>query len=85
MSTLNQNHYLARLRNSLQTISWEPCLLLASGILMVNISWLKWSDLLIDYGEQAYIAWRLSEGAVLYRDIVYFSVPSPPTSMHSYS
>lgn len=75
MSSLNQNHYLARLRNRLQAISWEPWLLVASGIWMVHISWLKWSDLLIDYGEQAYIAWRLSEGAVLYRDIVYFYGP----------
>ena len=68
MSSLNQNHYLARLRNSLQAISWEPWLLLASEILMVNISWLKSSDLLIDYGEQAYIAWRLSTVSVTIRE-----------------
>jgi len=29
----------------------------------------------IDFGEQAYIAWRLSEGSVLYKDIVYFYGP----------
>ena len=75
MNKVTQNQFWAHLRNRLQTISWEPWLLLASGILMANISWLKWPDLVIDFGEQAYIAWQLSEGAVLYRDIVYFYGP----------
>jgi hypothetical protein len=32
-------------------------------------SWRKWSDPLIDFGEQLYSAWQLSQGAVLYRDV----------------
>ena len=75
MNKVTQNQFWALVRNRLQTISWEPWLLLASGILMANLSWLKWPDLVIDFGEQAYIAWQLSEGAVLYRDIVYFYGP----------
>ena len=35
----------------------------------VVTSWRKWSDPLIDFGEQLYSAWQLSEGAVLYRDV----------------
>jgi hypothetical protein len=35
------------------------------------ISWRKWPDPLIDFGLQLYIPWRISEGAVLYRDILY--------------
>ncbi len=42
---------------------------------MAWISWLKWPDLTIDFGEQLYIAWRLSEGEVLYKDINYFYGP----------
>jgi 4-amino-4-deoxy-L-arabinose transferase-like glycosyltransferase len=42
-----------------------------TGLFMASISWLKWPDLLIDFGEQVYIPWRLSEGQVLYRDIAY--------------
>ncbi len=75
MNEINQNQFAAFLRNRIQTIPWEPWLLLLSGIFMASISWLKWPDLVIDFGEQAYIAWRLSEGAVLYRDIVYFYGP----------
>jgi 4-amino-4-deoxy-L-arabinose transferase-like glycosyltransferase len=41
----------------------------ATGLFMASISWLKWPDLLIDFGAQVYIPWRLSEGQVLYRDI----------------
>ena len=77
MNTMNQN--LTRLTNRLQTLSWEPWLLVASGVFMAHISWLKWPDLVIDFGEQAYIAWRLSEGAVLYKDIVYFYGPLSST------
>lgn len=43
--------------------------LAGSAVLFVTISWRKWPDPLIDFGEQLYSAWRLSEGAVLYRDV----------------
>ena len=42
---------------------------------MAWMSWRKWPDLVIDFGEQVYIAWRLAEGEVLYRDIIYFYGP----------
>ena len=45
--------------------------LAATGFFMASISWLKWPDLLIDFGAQVYIPWRLSEGEVLYKDITY--------------
>jgi hypothetical protein len=35
----------------------------------LQISWRKWPDPLIDFGRELYLPWRLSEGAVLYRDI----------------
>jgi len=79
MNTTTLNPPVDRIKNLLLKFSWEPWLLLASGVLMAHISWLKWPDLVIDFGEQAYIAWRLSEGAVLYRDIVYFYGPLSST------
>ena len=75
MKAMQHNQFMTLLKNRLQAISWEPWLLIAVGTLMANISWLKWPDLVIDFGEQAYIAWRLSEGTVLYRDIAYFYGP----------
>ncbi|HXR05641.1 MAG TPA: hypothetical protein VN836_13125 [Verrucomicrobiae bacterium] len=36
-------------------------------------TWRRWPDLIGDFGVQMYIPWRLSEGAVLYRDIFYFT------------
>lgn len=38
-------------------------------VFYLAISWRKWCDPLIDFGDQLYTAWRLSEGAVLYRDV----------------
>lgn len=42
---------------------------------MAWMSWLKWPDIIVDFGIQIYVAWRLSEGDVLYRDIIYFMGP----------
>jgi hypothetical protein len=36
-------------------------------------SWRKWPDLVGDFGMQLYIPWRLSEGAVMYRDAFYIA------------
>ncbi|HTY86694.1 MAG TPA: hypothetical protein VMB80_04455 [Candidatus Acidoferrum sp.] len=35
------------------------------------LSWRRWSDLLVDFGTQLYLPWRISEGKVLYRDMAY--------------
>ena len=42
---------------------------------MLVISWRKWSDLIVDYGQQLYVPWQLAEGQVLYRDIIYIYGP----------
>ena len=38
-------------------------------------SWGGWPDVLIDFGHEVYIPWRLSEGARLYADIAYVQGP----------
>ena len=35
------------------------------------VSWLRWPDVIIDYGQQLYLAWRISQGDLLYRDLFY--------------
>lgn len=40
-------------------------------------TWRRSGDLLIDYGRELYIAWRLSEGAVLYQDVHSLMGPAP--------
>ena len=50
-------------------------ILIAAGCLMASISWLKWPDLLIDFGEQVYLAWQISEGKVIYKDLAYLHGP----------
>ncbi len=32
-------------------------------------SWRKWPDPLVDFGRELYVPWRLSHGALLYRDV----------------
>jgi len=60
-------------------VSWPrlagPAILIAAGLLMASISWLKWPDLLIDFGEQVYLAWQISEGKVIYKDLAYLYGP----------
>lgn len=43
--------------------------------------WGKWSDVLIDYGRELYVPWRLSQGATLYRDVASFNGPLAPWLM----
>ena len=42
-------------------------------IFAAAISWRRWPDLLVDFGGQLYMPWRISHGAVLYRDLFYFA------------
>lgn len=35
----------------------------------------KWGDILTDYGREVYLAWQLSEGKVLYKDIAHYFGP----------
>jgi hypothetical protein len=58
--------------------------LLFGGILAVlvvfflNLSWRKWPDPQIDFGRELYLPWRLSQGAVLYRDLQHMYGPFSP-------
>lgn len=42
-------------------------------VLAAALTWRKWPDVLIDFGTQLYIPWRLGNGAVLYRDLFYIA------------
>jgi len=41
-------------------------------------TWGTWPDVQIDFGREAYVAWRLSLGEVLYRDVAVFNGPLSP-------
>ena len=43
--------------------------LMGLAFFFLTISWRKWPDPLIDFGHELYVPWRLSQGAVLYRDV----------------
>ena len=42
-------------------------------IVAAALTWRKWPDVLIDFGTQLYIPWRILGGVVLYRDLFYFA------------
>ena len=41
-------------------------------VFAATISWRRWPDLLVDFGGQRDMPWRIAHGAVLYRDLFYF-------------
>ena len=49
---------------------------------LLNVSWRKWPDPIVDFGPQCYAAWRLSNGGSLYHD---FAWNYGPFSIHVYS
>ncbi|MEE8269687.1 MAG: glycosyltransferase family 39 protein [Nitrospinaceae bacterium] len=54
---------------------WGPIILLLALLVMIAISWGKWVEILVDFGLQVYAPWQLSEGQVLYKDIIYIHGP----------
>ena len=42
-------------------------------VAMAAASWRKWPDVLVDFGLQLYLPWRIDHGAVLYRDLHYLA------------
>ena len=55
-----------------------PALVALAAAAMVAWTWGTWPDLLIDFGRDLYVAWRIAEGEVLYRDLGYFNGPLSP-------
>jgi 4-amino-4-deoxy-L-arabinose transferase-like glycosyltransferase len=55
-----------------------PALLVATAGLMCLWTWKTWPDALIDFGREVYLAWQLSQGAVLHRDVAYHGGPLSP-------
>jgi hypothetical protein len=49
--------------------------LLALCVRFLWESWRRWPDPIVDFGVQLYTAWRLSNGAVLFRDVEQFYGP----------
>ncbi|MGA2029268.1 MAG: hypothetical protein ABSG87_04245 [Verrucomicrobiota bacterium] len=53
---------------------WAGLILVAIAFVVAAfVSWHKWPDILIDFGMQLYLPWRISAGDVLYRDLHYLS------------
>jgi uncharacterized membrane protein (DUF441 family) len=62
--------------NGLREGPWTgPAVIGAAAVAMLAWSWRRWPDVVIDFGRQLYVAWRLSEGQTLYRDVAYFKGP----------
>lgn len=55
-----------------------PLSLVLVGLTMLVWTWGTWPDVLVDFGGELYVPWRLSEGDVLYRDVAYFTGPLSP-------
>ena len=62
-----------------KTPSWVDLLggavLVGIAAVMAAWTWRTWPDVLIDFGREVYVAWRLSQGEVLHRDVVSVSGP----------
>ncbi len=58
--------------------STGPLLGVAVFAAMLVWTWGTWPDVLVDFGGELYVPWRLAEGDVLYRDVAYFTGPLSP-------
>jgi len=53
-------------------------LLLATGAALAGWTWGTWPDVVVDFGRELYVPWRLVAGDVLYRDLAYLNGPLSP-------
>ena len=62
-----------------RALGWlGPALIASAGLAMLLWTWRAWPDVLVDFGRELYVPWRLSEGQVLYRDLAYLNGPLSP-------
>src|SRR5579863_2050175 len=66
------------LRRASQSQVFAAVAIATTTLMMVALSWETWPDVIIDFGREVYVPWRLSEGEVLYRDLAYFNGPLSP-------
>jgi hypothetical protein len=52
-----------------------PTLVALAAVAMLFLTWQTWPDVLVDFGVQLYVPWRLAQGQVLYRDIAHYTGP----------
>ena len=58
---------------------WVAWIAIAAGfVIMAAWSWQTWPDVLVDYGRELYVPWRLAAGQTLYTEIAYFNGPLSP-------
>lgn len=56
--------------------AWPVAVLLVLGASLASRSWRRWPDILVDFGNELYVPWRLTAGDVLYRDLFYVMGPA---------
>lgn len=64
--------------SSLIASYYGPALTALTFFLLTWLTWRKWPDILIDFGRELYVPWRLIQGEVLYRDLAYLNGPFSP-------
>lgn len=55
-----------------------PAIVAVVGVAAVAWGWGRRPDVLVDFGRELYVPWRLAAGEVLYSDIAYFNGPLSP-------
>ena len=48
------------------------------AIYFASVSWLKWPDPLVDFGRELYLPWRITQGAVIFKDEAALYGPLSP-------
>lgn len=64
---------------SARAVRWLPSATIAvTTTIMIWWTWGTWPDAVVDFGGEAYAAWSLLDGKLLYRDLAWVSGPLSP-------
>jgi hypothetical protein len=65
-------------RASAASLAAGPFVLLLAAGVMAWRTWGAWPDVLVDFGQQLYLPWQITEGRALYADLAYYNGPLSP-------
>jgi len=58
---------------------WAHFAAIASAfVALLAWTWGTWPDAIVDFGRELYVPWRMSEGALLHRELAWFNGPLSP-------
>ncbi len=63
---------------ALRPAAWPAVVIGATFAILTWIGWLRWAEIMVDFGREVYLPWQICAGKVLYQDLASYNGPFSP-------